>query len=441
MAIPVQMPKVGISVESCILTKWHKKKGDAVEKGEILFSYETDKTSIDEESQESGILLDIFYNEGDEVPVMQYVAVIGKAGEDYSQFIPKDSAPESATEKKADTQTAQSAPLQAADSGAEIQSAAKAEQGGSLKISPRALNLAKKTGVDYSQVSASGAEGRIIERDIAELAAKATFGASGDLSVQGTGIGGRVRAADMAQELTAQKVPTVSGADYVDEKITNVRKIIAKAMHESLSSMAQLTNNMSFDATNILNFRKGLKEKPELGLDGITINDIILYAVSRVLLKHKLINAHFLGDSMRYFNGAHIGIAVDAERGLLVPTLFNADKMSLLEISKAAKPLIKSAQQGTISPELLKGGTFTVTNLGALGVESFTPIINPPQTAILGVNTLVDAIKVEGGQIKPYKAMTLSLTYDHRAVDGAPAARFLKDVCTALENFSLYLAL
>ena len=205
--------------------------------------------------------------------------------------------------------------------------------------------------------------------------------------------------------------------------------------------MAQLTLNASFDATNIMEFRKQVKaNKDKLGLENITINDIILYAVSRTVLNHRDCNAHFLDDTMRYFNTVNLGVAVDTPRGLMVPTLFNAERKSLNEISKEAKSIAQMAQSGNINPDLLQGGTITITNLGTLGIESFTPVINPPQTCILGVNTLETRVKNVNGEMKMYQAMTLSLTFDHRALDGAPAARFLQELCRNLENFSILLA-
>jgi len=236
-------------------------------------------------------------------------------------------------------------------------------------------------------------------------------------------------------------MPAVSDSPYEDVALSGVRKVIAKAMHESLSTMAQLTINASFDATGILAFRKAVKEKGEaLGLGNITLNDMILFAAAKTLADHKECNAHFLGDKMRLFADVNIGIAVDTDRGLLVPTVFGAGGMSLGDLSAGAKAVITAAQGGKISPDLLTGGTFTVTNLGALGVESFTPVINPPQTCILGVCALEDKVRVVSGEIETYKSMGLSLTFDHRAIDGAPAARFLKDLCAALENFSLLLS-
>ncbi len=212
-------------------------------------------------------------------------------------------------------------------------------------------------------------------------------------------------------------------------------------MQESLSTMAQLTHNSSFDATRLLALRARFKAAPaELGLNGITVNDLILFAVSRVLGRHPDLNAHFLGDRIRLFDRVHLGMAVDTPRGLMVPSLFDADTKSLLGISGDAKDLISAAQSGGINPDLLTGGTFTVSNLGTLGIESFTPIINPPQVAILGVDCVIERVRTVNGQITAYPAMGLSLTYDHRAVDGAPASRFLRDLCAALEHIDVLLA-
>ena len=212
-------------------------------------------------------------------------------------------------------------------------------------------------------------------------------------------------------------------------------------MHQSLSTMAQLTHNVSFDATGILAYRKMLKAA---GGDyaGITIGDILLYAVSRTVVNYPDLNANMLDDnSIRQFNHVNLGVAVDTPRGLMVPTIVNADQMSLLEISKAVKSLAAECRDGAISPDKLSGGSFTVSNLGNMGVESFTPVINPPQTGILGVCGTIDRVrKAADGSIEIYPAMGLSLTYDHRAVDGTPAARFQKELCSNLENFTTLLA-
>ena len=269
--------------------------------------------------------------------------------------------------------------------------------------------------------------------------------------MSGSGFAGKISVSDLnapqapAKEAApepASAAPAAADADFEDVKIPNIRKVISRSMHTSLSTMAQLTLNASFDATNILEFRKQIKENREkLSLNNITINDIIIFAVSRTILAHKDLNANFINDgtTMRYFKNAHIGVAVDTPRGLMVPTLRDANLKSLNEISVEAKKLATDAQAGTINPDLLKGGTFTITNLGTMGIESFTPVINPPQTGILGVNTLETRVKNVDGEPKLYQAMTLSLTFDHRALDGAPAARFLQELCKNLENFTMLL--
>ena len=445
-AHPVIMPRQGNTVESCIISNWAKKVGDIVKTGDILFTYETDKATFDEESKFDGTMLAVFFEEGDDVPCLTNVCVIGQPGEDFEEFNPNA---EAVSEAPVETPIAKVPAASAAPVAAPAIKAAPVD--GRLAISPRAKNLAGRTGVNPAFVAGSGPYGRIVEKDIKEFTANgggATFAAAAAAQpgMAGTGIGGKITLSDLDKKSEAV-IPNVpaevlgSAPDYEDVKLPNIRKVIAKSMHQSLSTMAQLTLNSSFDATQVMAYRKQLKEnKEKLGLANITINDIILYAVSRTILAHRDCNAHYLDDKMRYFNNVHLGIAVDTPRGLLVPTLKNANRTSLNEISAEAKTLATAAQGGTISPDALQGASFTVTNLGTMGIESFTPVINPPQTAILGVNTLETRVKNVGGEMKMYQAMTLSLTFDHRALDGAPAAKFLHELCNNLENFTLLLA-
>ena len=445
MATLVIMPRQGQSVESCVITAFNKKVGDTVEKGEVLFSYETDKSSFEEPAPEAGKILAIFREEGDDVPCLENVLVIGNEGEDISAFVPKASeeAPAAAApvEEKKEEKAVEAAPAPA--------SAIPTASVDAASISPRARLLAEKTHADLLKAVPTGPNGRIIERDVQKLvdlgltvspAAKDGYTAA----VDGSGISGKVVLSDLNAKPVEEAAATVDAkpvVDFYDEKIPNIRKIIAKAMCQSLSSMAQLTFNSSFDATKMIALRNSLKAGAEkMGLANITYNDMILFAVSRVLKNHKMFNAHYLNDdTMRFFNTVNLGIAVDTERGLMVPTVFNAEKLSLNEMSVKAKSVITDAQCGKISPDLLKGATFTVSNLGSLGIESFTPIVNPPQTAILGVDCITKRIKEVNGEDVTYPAMGLSLTVDHRAIDGADAARFLKDVGFALENIDLLL--
>ena len=422
MATPVIMPRQGQSVESCIITEWKKKVGDKVSVGDVLFSYETDKSSFEEQAKVDGTLLAVFYNAEDDVPVLLNVAVIGNPGESFAEFAPDGAAAPAAQETQA--AVTQAAPAAQA-------TAARAEG-----VSPRAKNAAEKLGVNPAEASPTGPHGRVIERDVIALVKEGRMG---------SGLGGRMTAEDEpAAAISAAPAATapaaVNAMDYDEIKLPNLRRMIAKTMHDSLAEMAQLTHNTTFDATKMLAFREGLKNAPEsMDLPKITINDIILFAVSRVLTKHEGINAHMLGDKMRYFKHVNLGIAVDTPRGLLVPTLFAAETKTLGQIAAEAKALAKSAIDGSINPDLLQGGTFTISNLGLFGIESFTPVINPPQVALLGVCSITERIRTVEGQITAYPAMGLSLTYDHRAVDGAPASRFLKDLVTALEHFDLLL--
>ncbi len=402
-ASAVIMPKAGITVESCIIGEWLKQVGDQVKIGDILFTYETDKASFECESTAEGELLAIFFEEGDEVPCMENVCAVGPHGE-----------PTDCLKPGAAPAVVEATPAAAVEAVA-VAEAPVAEVKAGAPVSPRAAKLAKAHGVDASLAAGTGPNGRIIERDVMKLVQQGVPAAA--------------------------KTVVADGPAYEDVKFSGIRRAISKSMHTSLSTMAQLTHTTSFDATNILAYRKMLKAAGD-EYAGITLGDIVLYAVSRTLLNHPDLNANMLDDnSIRLFKHVNLGVAVDTPRGLMVPTIFNADQMSLLEISKAVKALAAECRDGAISPDKLSGGSFTVSNLGNLGVESFTPVINPPQTGILGVCGTVDRVrKGADGSIQIYPAMGLCLTYDHRAVDGTPAARFQKELCSNLENFTTLLA-
>lgn len=433
MANVVIMPRQGQSVESCIITTWQKHPGDKVEVGDILFSYETDKSAFDEPAQVAGTMLAVLANEGDVVPCLDPVCVIGAEGEDISALIKKADEAEAAPAEEAKAEEAKSV----AEAEATV-----SESADRVFISPRARHLALKTGCDLSKVIPTGPHGRIIERDV-NKALDAGFTTTTDrieAFLSGKLIAEEAApAAEIKEEVKTVAAPVADDLRaYDEEPFSNVRKVIAKSMHASLSEMAQLTLNSSFDATNLLAYRKKLKENGEaLGLSKITINDMVLYAVARILPNYPEINANVVDNTFRKFRHANIGMAVDTERGLLVPVLFGAEKMTLAELSAQTKTLAGKAREGKLSPDEMSGGSFTVSNLGSMGVESFTPVINPPQTAILGVCCTVNRLKADGSV---YPAMGLSLTFDHRAVDGAPAAKFLKELCDALANFDLLLA-
>ena len=460
MATAVIMPRQGQSVESCIIGEWHKQKGDKVAVDDLLFTYETDKATFDEKSKVEGTILEVYFEEGDDVPVLTNVLVIGEPGEATSEYNPHGQEADKPADQGADGREEhnQSEP----QDEPKTSDAAKKPvvSAGNLPeaISPRAKNLAERSGVDLRFAEGSGPKGRVIERDIRQLIAdgKMATSASGQYpaEISGSGLGGRVTAADAAAGVNAEKaapadMPLTADAESYTEKHSRIRKLIAASMQQSLASMAQLTLNSSFDATDILQLRQRLKKAGAQGLGAEqgfllteqvpTINDLILYAVARVIERHPACNAWYDDEKMTYFKSVNLGVAVDTPRGLMVPTVFNAQQMTLGELSKSVKAVAAACQQGTISPDQLKNGTFTITNLGTLDVESFTPVINPPQTCILGVCSMVSRVRENDGEIETYPALGLSLTFDHRAIDGAPAARFLQDLKRTLENFSLLL--
>lgn len=293
--------------------------------------------------------------------------------------------------------------------------------------------LAEKQGVNPALATPTGPYGRIIERDLRGLAPA------------GEGIGGRVLngAAPAATPITTLAAPAAESSEFEDVKFSGIRKAISKSMTASLAEIPQLTHNFSFDAGEMLAWRARLKAKAEaLGLGLVSLNDIILFAVSRVLPKYPELNAHMLdGATIRKFRDVNLGMAVDTPRGLMVPNIKAANRKSLAQIAAEAKSLARQAQEGSVNPDDLSGGTFTVSNLGSFGVESFTPVINPPQTGILGVDNIIQRPrKAPDGGIELYPAMGISLTYDHRAIDGAPASRFAMELCAMLEQFTLLLA-
>jgi len=422
VAQAVVMPKAGITVESCIMGSWKKNVGDTVAEGDILFTYETDKAEFECESTAAGTLLATFFGEGDEVPCLENVCAIGNAGDDTESLRP-GAAVEAAPAAEAAAPAA--APVAVAAPTATVSAT------GIVAVSPRAKKLAERANVDPTLATATGPNGRIIERDVRKLMEEGVPAAKVETAPAAV-------AAPAAAPAAA--APAVE-AEYEDVKFSQVRKVTSKAMMASLSGTAQLTLNFSFDATQIQQYRAMVKPM-EGPLSKISLNDMVMYAVAKTLPEFGDINANMLDDTtIRKFKNVNLGFACDTARGLLVPVIKNANKMSLLELANACKSLAGDAKEGKINPDDMSGGTFTVSNLGGFGCESFTPVINPPQTCILGICNIQTKIKsAKDGNITTYPAMGLSLTIDHRAVDGAPAARFMAQLCKNLENFMTLLA-
>ena len=372
----------GNTVESCIITKWSKQKGDAVKVGDILFSYETDKAAFDEEAKVEGTLLDVFFQEGDDVPCLTNVCVIGAPGESTAEFNPNSAAP-AAEEKKEEA----AAPAPAAEAAAPAEEIAEpAVISGDLKISPRAKALAERTGADLSFVRPTGPDGRVIERDVQALldaghvvsaAARAAYAGG----VEGTGLGGRVTLSDLAAKPAAASAPAAAAAavevgvpndDSYTEPLPNIRKVIARTMHSSLANMAQLTHNITFDCTQIQALRKLFKEKgEEMGMNKVSLNDIVMYAVARTLTmpEHRALNANLIDDgkTMKYFNCVNLGMACDTDRGYTY----------IYYRQEAGQGVPRGPHQPGLPPGRL---IHRLQRSVPMASRAFTPVINPPQT-------------------------------------------------------------
>jgi len=409
MATAVIMPKQGQSVETCIITRWFKSKGESVSVGDILFSYETDKASFDLESPVEGILLDVYFGDGAEVPVLVNVAVIGKSGESTDFFNPGHTNASTASK----TFIASTAPeaLKVLKTEKEVETQPEYET--KIRISPRAKRMAENKGLDYNNLHGSGPNGRIIARDVEKA---------------------------HSEEASVIKNIQAQGTEYTEQPLSNVRKLIAKAMQYSLQNSAQLTHHMSADVRFLLEARQKIKDKlsTDKSQQDITLNDMICWCVIRALKKFPEVNSHFLTDSIKTFYKVNLGLAVDTPRGLMVPALINASDMDLTKLSKELKSIAEACKKGSINPELIQStaATFTVSNLGNYGVEMFTPVINLPQVAILGVCTIINRPANIGNNILGFVPFIgLSLTYDHRAIDGGPATLFLREIKEQIEAF------
>ena len=459
MATVVIMPKQGQSVESCIISEFKVKVGDSVKVGDVLFGYETDKATFEEESKVEGTVLAIFWADGDEIPVLQNVMVIGNPGESFEEFRPVAAAgipSETLRPTASSLPPAEPAGPSHSCSHGRLQVSEGTPSSTPIvpgaPVSPRAKMLAEQKGVNTAQVAGSGPGGRIIARDVEAAAlaqgrltglAKARMAEGGVVSPgAGSGLAGSVKGADLKvwKPSHTEGLPG-EGTEYEVVKMSNMRKLIAKSMYNSLQNSAQLTHMLGADATKVQALRKKAKKALEEGrVDvNITINDFVCLAVIKALKQFPNLNSHCLGDAMRLFKAVNLGLAVDTERGLMVPAVPHADELDIIGLSKALKKVAEDSKKGSVNPDLLspEAASFTVSNLGGFGVEWFTPIINVPQSAILGVGTIVPRPKLVDGEYKFVPYMGLSLTYDHRAIDGGEATRFLKKLAEEIENLDI----
>jgi len=450
MATVVVMPQLGNSVESCLIVSWSVSEGDEVAEGAVLCEVETDKASMEVPSTAAGTVLKVLWGEGDDVPVKEPLLVLGKPGEDPGPALKaagvKESTP--ATEVDTPAQPDGEASYEDTSETLQIRDSAAADHGSS----PRARNLAASKSLDVTGIAGgTGPGGRVIERDVQaaldagpSTRAAARSGGAGRADIAGTGIGGRSTAADVhaATTYSAPSPPSQDDGEMGPSTTTplkGIRKVIAERMMHSLASSAQLTYTTTAQAQGLLDLRKRLKTSdPSFGLNGVTIGDLVGFAAVRTAARNTSHNAHLSDGVLTKFERVHMGFACDTPRGLLVPTVRNASLMGLGEFSAASKELAGRAIDGSIPPDLLQGATFTVSNLGGLGIESFTPLLNVPQTAILGVDAIFPRVVTNAdGTVGAEQRIGLSLTADHRVIDGADAARFLASLVAFLEDIDI----
>ncbi len=396
MATAVKLPRLGQGMESGTVVRWLKEEGDRVERGEPLYEVDTEKATQEVEAEAAGVLLRIVVREG-EVPVGTVLAYIGEPGES----LPEPEAP------TGDGRAAEAVPAVPASRPTVAAAPPARPPGQRVKASPLARRLARERGIDLSQLVGSGPEGRIVAEDV-ERAARAP------------------RVAPVEAVLPeAERVP-----------LTGVRRTIARRLSEAWQvPVFQLEASADMERVlALVELRRRLQ--PDLRL---TVTDVLVKACAVALLRHPEVNVQLAEDALLRFSSAHVGIAVATERGLVVPVVRAAERLSLDEIARARADLVERARAGTLRREELEGGTFSLSNLGMYGVDRFTAVLNPPQAAILAVGRIEERAVVRGGEIQARPMVTLTATFDHRAVDGAPAARFLETVKAVLEEPGLAL--
>lgn len=435
MASKVILPKQGLQMTEGTITRWLVAEGEMVAKGEPLFEMETDKLTITIDALEGGTLLKIIRGEGETVPITETIALVGEPGEDLPELL--DAADTLEPKPAAATSPAPKVPAAAGDDAPRPPAAG---NGGWL-VSPRAKMRAAELGVDLSALTGSAPGGMVVERDILEaadrkpkatpLARKLAKERGVELSaVTGSGPRGKITRAD----IPSSAVPYSEAQDQL-LPFTGMRKVIAQRMKESQEINAQATHRIRVDMTEAARIRGQYKSQGRK----LSYNDLIALCTVRALTEHPRMNAELTEEGLLLKGAVHLGMAVALDEGLVVPVVKNAHCMSLGQLAASIRELAQGARGGTLSPDACRGGSFTISNLGMYGLEEFTAIINPPETGILAVGAVEEEPVVLSGQVEIRPILRLTLSYDHRVVDGAPAAEFLSGLRDYLETPSLLL--
>lgn len=459
MAEIIRMPKSGLTMREGVLTKIHAKVGAAVKKGDIIMEFETDKTSGEITTGSDGIVLELYASEGETYEVLTPLGLVGIAGEKGDETAAE--APKAELEKSMEVTQA-------------IQSLGRAitMPGGRLLASPFAKKLSRDYDIDITMLAGTGPNGRIQKKDVlaaieaqhvraTPLAKKLARDNGIDIkSVSGSGPQGRIQKDDVLSSLAAASAPLASMQELPAapmapmqaqpqaasggmrrEKMSSMRKTIASRLTQSKQFIPHVYFKSDVDASALIDVKNKLAAASEKKLGKkISLNDIILLATARALSQFEIFNAQIDGNDIVYFDEVHLGFAVSLEKGLIVPVIKNADTLSLSQLSSQAAALSEKARSGKLTPDEFTGGTFSVSNLGAFGIDEFTAIINPPESGILAVGSLTERVVVQNGQMVIKPMLSLMLSVDHRLIDGAVAATFLKRVKDILEDaYSLLL--
>ena len=408
MAEIVRMPALSDTMTEGTLVAWHKNVGDKIKSGDLLAEIETDKAVMEFQSPFDGILLHIGIEAGNAVPVNDIIAIIGKAGEDVNAIL--SGAGNNSATAKTESPAQEVIETITAAFTQPVQSIVSSDDDSRVKASPLAKSMAKEEGVDLSKVAGSGDEGRIVKKDVeAFIENNKTPVETKTVSVQQTATDGA----------------------YEDVTLTQMRKTIARRLGESMFTAPHFYLTMEICMDKLIETRKQLKKLSE---DSISFNDFIIKACAKALQKNPGINASWLGDRIRYYKYVNIGVAVAMEEGLVVPVVRNADAKSLSQISNEVKTLAEAARERKLQPQDMTGNTFTISNLGMFGIEEFTAIINPPDACILAVGGISKRLVLENEQVKETNLMKVTLSCDHRVVDGAIGAKFLQTLKATLEE-------
>ena len=406
MAVEVSLPRLGQGMEAGTIVRWLKSEGDTVEKGEALYELDTDKVTQEVEAEASGTLLKILAKEGEEIAVGKRIAVIGEQGEDVAVEVDEEPEEEGSSAPAREEERERGGDASADDEPEpepEPEAEEPARANGRVKASPLARRIARERGIELASLTGTGPDGRVVAEDVERAATTPAHATAG------------------AAPLEAEIVP-----------LSSIRRTIAKRLTKAWEAPA-FQISMSADMTRSLALRERLRDEK------VTVTDVLTKLSAIALLRHREVNAHFADDEIRIFPSAHIGLAVATERGLVVPVIRDCERKSLVQIAADRGALVSRARESKLSQEDLEGGTFTISNLGMFGVEQFIAVLNPPQAAILAVGAIEERPVVENGELVVRPLMSMTLTCDHRAVDGDKAAEFLREVKTLLEEPGLAL--